>query len=108
MMDIHLALLRLGENRNKYKLSNDVPPHEILEWYGPDRQPTEAELQAAWEEYQAEQQKTEYQRQRKAEYPPVEEQLDMLYEDMENGTTNWRDAIRAVKQRHPKPTRTQG
>ena len=49
MMDIHLALRQLGMSNNTYKLSNDVPPHEILEWYGPDSQPTEEELRAAWE-----------------------------------------------------------
>lgn len=104
-MDINIALLQLGLEKNKYMLSNSAPPHEILEWYGPDDQPSEAELVAAWEEYEAEQQKTEYQRKRKAEYPPIEEQLDMLYEDMENGTTKWRDAVRAVKQKYPEPAR---
>lgn len=70
--------------------------------------PAKAELQAALDAYNENRQKTEYQRQRKAEYPSIEDQLDMLYEDMENGTTNWRDAIRVVKQRHPKPARTLG
>jgi hypothetical protein len=40
---------------------------------------------------------------RKEAYLPIEEQLDMLYHDMENGTTNWRDHRRAVKQAYPKP-----
>lgn len=71
-------------------------------------EPSMAELQVALDEYKAEQEKTEYQKKRKAEYPSIEDQLDMLYEDMENGTTNWQDAIRVVKQRHPKPARTLG
>lgn len=42
---------------------------------------------------------------RRTELPSVEKQLDMLYEDMENGTTKWRDAVRAVKEKYPEPVR---
>lgn len=105
-MNIDIAIGQLGLSHCSYNANPKTG--EIYQWYGPDDQPTEAELQAAWKEYEAEQQKIEYKRKRKAEYPSVEEQLDMLYEDMENNTTNWKDAIRVVKQRHPKPTRTLG
>jgi hypothetical protein len=44
-----------------------------------------------------------YQFLRKVEYPPIEEQLDMLYWDMENGGTKWRDTIRNIKTKYPKP-----
>ena len=44
----------------------------------------------------------------RSELPSVEEQLDMLFEDMENGTTKWRDAKRAVKQKYQEPSRTMG
>jgi hypothetical protein len=37
-------------------------------------------------------------------YPDIGEQLDMLWHDMENGTTTWRDTIRAIKEANPKPT----
>ena len=42
---------------------------------------------------------------RKTDYPPIHEQLDMIYWDMENGTTIWRDTIRDIKQRYIKPGR---
>ena len=48
-MDINIAIDHLGLNRNSYKLTQSVPPHSIVEWNGPDAQPTEAELQAAYD-----------------------------------------------------------
>jgi hypothetical protein len=49
MMDINLAIDHLGLNANRYRLTQSVPPHSIIEWNGPDPQPTEAELQAAYD-----------------------------------------------------------
>jgi hypothetical protein len=48
-MDINIALYHLGLNANSYRLTQSVPPHSIVEWNGPDAQPTEAELQAAYD-----------------------------------------------------------
>ena len=48
-MDINIAIDHLGLNANSYKLTQSVPPHSIVEWSGPDAQPTEAELQAAYD-----------------------------------------------------------
>ena len=48
-MDIHLALLQLGLNTSRYRLSQSPPPHTIIEWIGPGEQPTDAELQAAYD-----------------------------------------------------------
>jgi hypothetical protein len=44
-----------------------------------------------------------YQRDRAAEYPSLQEQLDMQYWDKINNTTNWQDAINTVKTKYPKP-----
>lgn len=52
-MDINLALLQLGLNNNEYRLTQSPPPHSIIEWRGPNPQPTEAELQAAYDEWVA-------------------------------------------------------
>ena len=30
--DIHLALLQLGKNANRYRLTQNLTPHEIIEW----------------------------------------------------------------------------
>jgi len=53
-MDIPICLDRLGVKPDQLRLSQSVPPHTIVEWIGGDPQPTEAELQAAWDAYQAE------------------------------------------------------
>lgn len=44
-----------------------------------------------------------YEELRESAYPPLPDQLDMLWHDFEDGTTAWRDTIRAVKQAYPKP-----
>ena len=53
-MDIPICLERLGRKPDQLNLSSPIPPHTIVEWIGGDPQPTEAELQSAWDEYQAE------------------------------------------------------
>jgi len=37
-------------------------------------------------------------------YPVIEDQLDMMYHDQVNGTTTWRDAITAIKNKYKKPS----
>ena len=44
-----------------------------------------------------------YRNARRDEYPLIEDQLDMLFWDMENDETTWRDAIRTIKNKYPKP-----
>ena len=44
---------------------------------------------------------TQYQRNRKKAYPPIEDQLDKIYHD---GVTKWKsEMIKPVKDAHPKP-----
>lgn len=45
-----------------------------------------------------------YVEKRIAAYPPITDQLDMLYKDSVNGTSTWVSAIQAVKNQYPKPT----
>lgn len=40
---------------------------------------------------------------RSQEYPPLPDQLDMLYKDNINGTTLWVDLITSIKNKYPKP-----
>jgi len=54
-----------------------------------------AKMQAAWDA-------EKYGRDREIEYPDVREQLAMIYNDQVNGTTTFRDAIKAVKDKYPK------
>ena len=51
-MDINHCIDHLGLNRNSYRLTQSVPPHEFISWDGPDPQPTQEELEVAWVEAQ--------------------------------------------------------
>ena len=48
-----------------------------------------------------------YQRDREAEYLSTlgnwQDQLDMIYHDQVNSTTTFKDAVKAVKDKYPKP-----
>jgi hypothetical protein len=43
-----------------------------------------------------------YKDKRYDDYHDLREQLDMLYWDQKNGTTNWQDHITEIKNKHPK------
>jgi hypothetical protein len=43
-----------------------------------------------------------YQRDRAKQYPSIADQLDMLYWDKTNGTDNWQQTIKRIKQKNPK------
>jgi hypothetical protein len=51
-MDINACIHHLGLNANRYRLTQGPPPHEFISWHedNPDPQPTQAELEAAWDE----------------------------------------------------------
>jgi hypothetical protein len=44
----------------------------------------------------------QYKYNREAEYPSIQEQLDMQYWDSVNGTTTWQDKINEIKTKYPK------
>lgn len=73
--------------------------YEDLEWNGSATKPTLAEIEAADLEYD---QNELYKERRKNEYPPIEEQLDLIYDD---GLDGWRKEIKKIKDKHPKPVR---
>lgn len=43
-----------------------------------------------------------YKEKRAAEYPPIGEQLDMIYWDKVNGTRLWEEKIAEIKAKYPK------
>jgi hypothetical protein len=68
--------------------------------------PSEQELNDILAQMQADWDAAEYSRQRKEAYPEIGDQLDIIFQDLEAGNfqlTNWRDAIRAIKELYPKP-----
>jgi hypothetical protein len=78
--------------------------YDGLKWFDKDTpKPTKTELDSEVSRLQVEYDRNEYQRLRAAEYPSIQQQLDMQYWDSVNGTTTWQDAINAVKAKYPKP-----
>lgn len=67
---------------------NELPP------------PTEEELIQECKRLQAEYENNQYQRDRKKEYPSIEDQLDTLYHQ---GYDGWKAMIDEVKNKYPKP-----
>ena len=101
-MDILLGLRHIRPN-SSFTMLDDT--YESLIWEDKNTtKPTLAEIETGYNEYQAQHQATQYQRDRKAAYKSIEEQLDMQYWDRVNGTSTWKEHIDAVKAAHPKPT----
>lgn len=74
------------------------------EWLDTSTPPTEEELQNEITKLENNFILKEYQRIREKAYPSIQDQLDMMYHDKINGTSNWQDAIAKVKSDFPKPT----
>ena len=64
--------------------------------------PTEEEIVQKVAELEYKKEVEAYKQQRAAEYPSIAEQQDMQFHDAVNGTTTWKDAIQAVKDKYPK------
>jgi hypothetical protein len=64
--------------------------------------PTEEEIVQKVAELEYKKEVEAYKQQRAAEYPSMAEQQDMQFHDAINGTTTWKDAIQAVKDKYPK------
>jgi len=73
----------------------------IREWITPQPQPTEAEIETADAQWQTEYDSNQYQRDRATAYPPIGDQLDMIYHAGLGGDA-FQAAISAVKQEYPK------
>ena len=97
------GLIQLGfEVTTDFILQDDGAGVYIKEWNSASPQPTEAEIEAAHAEWQAEYDAQEYARKRATAYASTGDQLDMQYWDSVNDTTTWKDHIASVKAQFPK------
>jgi len=64
---------------------------------------TNEQILAKQAELQADYDAKQFQRDRKDKYPEIGDQMDMIYHDQVDGTTTFKDAIKAVKDDNPKP-----
>jgi len=89
-----------------YTLQDDGDGAYIKEWNSDQPQPTEAEIEAAHAEWQAEQDATQYQRDRQAEYPSLDELIVALWEGVVEermaSVTALEGVRQAVKAKYPK------
>ena len=60
----------------------------------------QSKIDAARATLNAEYAALEYSRNRAAEYPPIEDQLDTIYH---SGVAGWKTQIKAIKDKYPKP-----
>jgi hypothetical protein len=75
--------------------------YDGLKWLDQNQtKPTEEEIELEIERLKEEYDNLEYQRLRKDEYPPIEDQLDMIYH---KGIDGWKLEIDNVKNKYPKP-----
>jgi len=74
-----------------------------IQWIGGTSPISQSDVEAKQTELQAESDALEYSRNRAEAYPPLGDQLDMMWHDNKDTTTTWEDAVQAVKDAHPKP-----
>ena len=84
-----------------FKLENIGQGFFIKEWNSASPQPSVAEIEAAHIEWQTAFNAQAYARNRKAEYPDIGDQLDMIYHNGDGGAT-FQAAIKAIKDKYPK------
>ncbi len=53
-------------------------------------------------EYETHMASIKYKSDRENEYPSLADQLDMLFWDKKNGTTEWEDSVQVIKDKYPK------
>ena len=73
--------------------------HGIWSTDKPTKKSLEDDLKRMQDEFDAQ----DYARDRAKAYPSLKDQMDMQYHDAVDGTTTWQDAVKAVKDAHPKP-----
>jgi predicted RNA binding protein with dsRBD fold (UPF0201 family) len=100
-MKISKAILSLLPDA---KFSIEDNNYDKIVWLDDRAKPSINEIQAELIRLQDLYDSSEYQRQRSKEYPTLQEQLDMQYWDLINGTTTWQDKINEIKTKYPKPT----
>jgi len=98
------GLIKLGFTPEiDFSLQDDGQGAYIAQWNAKERsQPSEAEIETAHAEWQAEYDSKAYARARAEAYAPIADQLDMQYWDSVNGSRTWLDHIEAVKDAYPK------
>jgi len=97
-----LGFTRYSGDGGDYLLALQDGVVVITEWHSASPQPSEAEIETAHAEWQAEYDSKAYARARADAYASIADQMDMQYHDSVNGSRTWLDHIESVKDAHPK------
>ena len=88
-------------SQEDYRLQNDGDGVFISEWNSKKEKPTEEEIEKAHNEWKKDYDSKQYQRDREAEYPTIQELVVALYDTDDKAAI---EAKRAeVKKKYPKP-----
>ena len=89
--------MHLGFNRSDFVLRNDGKGEDtfIAQWNSDQPQPSVAEIETAHAEWQAEYDAQEYARNRREEYPSIEECVHAILDDQLDALQVKRQAVKA-------------
>ena len=93
------AILKINSNAKVAITDNDI---NQIEWLDGTTPISKADIEAKMAELQTAYDNNAYQRVRATAYPTWQDQMDMQYKDLLNGTTTWKDAVAKVKSDNPK------
>jgi len=102
------GLIKLGFTPEvDFSVENDGRGNSKITWWKSNQpQPTEAEIETADTQWQAEYDSLQYQRDRAKDYAPIADQLDMLWHAIDQGIdlkqSDFYTGNKAVKDAHPK------
>jgi hypothetical protein len=104
-MDISKAIKAINPSA-EFGYSND--DFSTIRWLNGTTPISQADIEAKQVELRAEFDAKQYQRDRvmhptRGGYPSIGDQMDMMWHDKKDDTTTWEDAIKAIKDAHPKP-----
>ena len=110
-MDIATTILAIRKTQDGSHAQVSISGEDInrITWHdGNPTNITNAQILAKQAELKADYDAKQYQRDRtvspeKGGYPSIGDQMDMIYHDQVDGTTTFKDAIKAIKDAHPKP-----
>jgi len=98
-MNIIEAILKINPNAKVAITDRDI---DQIEWLDETTPIPKADIEAKMAELQTAYDNNAYQRVRATAYPSWQDQMDMQYKDLLNGTTTWKDAVAKVKSDNPK------
>ena len=99
MYDICSAILAINPSAQVSIIEEDF---DRMTWLNGTTPISKSDIQAKQAEIKADYDSKQYQRERREEYPSIEEQLDIIFWDKKNGTTEWEDSIQVIKNKYPK------